>query len=99
MRLIDVAPMLEFLDVNHYDNDWIVNQYNADWIYSWLESQPTISPDSLVKRGRWMPPAVGGYGCVCSECKKQADGEFKFCPNCGAKMDESGALMKGEENA
>lgn len=37
--------------------------------------------------GRWMPPVVGKYGCICSVCKKQSDNSFDYCPNCGAKMD------------
>lgn len=37
--------------------------------------------------GRWMPPVVGKYGCLCSVCKKQSDNSFDYCPNCGAKMD------------
>lgn len=41
-----------------------------------------------VVHGRWIPPAVGKYGCICSVCKKQSDNGYDYCPNCGAKMDQ-----------
>lgn len=44
---IDRAPMLEFLDLQHYDKDMNVTQYNPDWIYSWLESQPAVDAVEL----------------------------------------------------
>lgn len=27
------------------------------------------------------------YGYLCSRCNLQADNDFDYCPNCGAKMD------------
>lgn len=60
---------------------------------------PTIDPESLIPHGRWEGTA-DGYAdgelvCdmwECSECGYDADGadekpEWKYCPNCGAKMD------------
>ena len=98
MRLIDAAPMLEQLDLEHYDKDWYVSQYNADWIFSWLESQPVIDAEP-VKHGRWIGTA-DGYAdgeliydiWECSECGYDADGadekpNWNYCPNCGCKMD------------
>lgn len=41
-----------------------------------------------VVHGRWVPPAVGKYGCLCSACKKQSDNGYDYCPNCGAMMDK-----------
>lgn len=35
---------------------------------------------------RWLPPRVGGYGCTCSNCNAQADNDYDYCPNCGARM-------------
>ena len=86
MRLIDVAPMLEYLDVNHYDNDWMVNQYNADWISSWLESQPTIEAEP-VKHARWVDVLGQPHLVQCSGCASTSvSGNYNYCPNCGAYM-------------
>lgn len=106
MRLIDAAPMLEQLDLEHYDKDWYVSQYNADWISSWLESQPVIEAEP-VKHGQWNAANDGTH--FCSECGCDAsytwddidrffinsaddvpDRISNYCPNCGAKMDLEG---------
>lgn len=47
--LIDRAPMLEFLDLQHYDKDMQVTQYSPDWIYSWLESQTAVDAVEVVR--------------------------------------------------
>lgn len=59
-----------------------------------IDTAPTISSDSLVKRGRWIHTdmAWSPHGKdECSECRyAMADrvdlSYFKFCPNCGADM-------------
>ncbi len=39
-----------------------------------------------VKHGRWKGAGMGDY--YCSLCQEVVSGnDFKFCPNCGAKMD------------
>lgn len=97
MRLIDAAPMLEKLDLEHYDKDWYVSQYNADWISSWLESQPVIEAEP-VKHGRWICTnmALGKYACSACGGVDITCGDYysthyapdqDYCPNCGAKMD------------
>ncbi len=30
---------------------------------------------------------VVAHGRQCEVCKMQSDNDFKYCPNCGAKMD------------
>lgn len=44
-----------------------------------------------VVHGKWIPVEAYGIGntAKCSECEKRQYGYdgFKFCPNCGAKMD------------
>lgn len=39
-----------------------------------------------VMHGRWWD--VGSLSCRCSECGCKAAAETKYCPNCGARMDE-----------
>ena len=58
----------------------------------WMNEIPTIDP---VKHGKWKREALGstsGYGTTvmykCSECERMAISRYRFCPNCGARMDE-----------
>lgn len=62
--LIDRAPMLEFLDLQHYDKDMQVTQYSPDWIYSWLESQPAVDAVPVIR---------------CKDCDYYENGECE-CP-------------------
>ena len=61
-----------------------------------ITKAPTIDPEDLRPKGRWV---VSGCGFdTCSECRKvYSDGwfsmsgykprmKFKYCPNCGADM-------------
>ena len=38
------------------------------------------------EEARWKGAGMGDY--YCSICQHQISGRTKFCPNCGAKMDE-----------
>lgn len=42
-----------------------------------------------VKHGRWEETTTEDP-CYyrCSECGRQTDDEYNYCPNCGARMDE-----------
>lgn len=60
------------------------------WMY--LPDPPKVDPEILQPHGRW--EEINGY-LRCSECKDVyiyedwiEDGKWKFCPNCGAKMDK-----------
>lgn len=45
-----------------------------------------------VRHGHWLGKPIAGYATVrCSNCKSaflENKGIWKYCPNCGAKMDE-----------
>lgn len=97
MRLIDADACPALFDVEfkatkhlifdgekHLDNlaEGFMEAHNV------IRSMPTIDADPVV-HGRWLPPVVGKYGCLCSVCKKQSDNGYDYCPNCGAKMDLS----------
>lgn len=62
------------------------------WI---LERMPTVSPDEVRGVGEWIKYAPHNSDMmVCSACEKYwiLDGDqydFRFCPNCGAKMEVS----------
>ena len=56
-----------------------------------IEPMPSAQPER--KKGEWLPDnrPDGGFW-VCSECKFPSEAFaanvlYKFCPNCGAKMD------------
>lgn len=63
-----------------------------------IENALTIDPESLRARGKWEKHYHSYFGlhqCVCSECKEDeywkkfyCYGHEKFCPNCGAIMEE-----------
>ena len=75
--------------------DSICEQEAIDALYALPSAE--VEP---VKHGRWIVVS-DGYGnseataciCECSECKdtiwvyKKSDRKWKYCPNCGAKMD------------
>lgn len=61
-----------------------------------IDKQPTIESEP-VRHGRWIVHTTwnGMFGLIhseCSECKFDRNGDlssWKFCPNCGARMDAS----------
>lgn len=72
---------------------------SAEWwaIEDMIESQPIINAAPVV-HGCWITkPPKYGYGksrcSVCSVCGESGRKSWKFCPNCGARMDggENGA--------
>lgn len=59
----------------------------------WLESQ-VVADVQEGKHGRWIAERERqGHYSYCSECKCRFAGytpNYKYCPNCGAKMDGEG---------
>ena len=57
-----------------------------------IERCPAVAP---VKHGRWIKQEnYPGTYSKCSECDQRVGGyapNYKFCPNCGAKMDQEEA--------
>lgn len=52
---------------------------------------PTIDPESLRPRGHWESPSKLLNIVNCTACKTTFPGdfdEFRYCPNCGAKMED-----------
>lgn len=98
-RLID-ADAIEFPDANyweetHEDEDYGYGMGVGDCIEI-IEKMPTIDAEP-VRHGKWLDD--GQYDNFfphhewrCSECGEHVleigDPWFKYCPNCGARMDE-----------
>lgn len=86
--LIDREALLEEIQ------SWAVSINNPkmlsreDTLYL-IAQVPTISPESLVKHGRWIHDINNLYGCSeCLERETMSPKRLKpYCPHCGAKMD------------
>ncbi len=85
MRLIDADALIQLCNAPH----WCV------WM-SEIEDFPTIDPESLRPKGRWvLLDECSNAGVYCSVCHKKVYKEqyanqtlkSTYCPNCGAKME------------
>ena len=88
MRLIDA----DALGIGKAKRDVFENPAYADGWNSAIEiidHAPTIDPEELRPKGRWIHDINNLYGC--SECLERETMPHKklknYCPNCGAKMD------------
>lgn len=92
MRLID-ADKIEYVD-------WDIPQGNGMYITvgvvyrADIDAMPTVDAEPVrhVRHGEWIPDRTMNAYWVCSCCgfPSEAHGAFKiykYCPNCGAKMD------------
>lgn len=69
----------------------ITEQADFDWFENLVKSQPTADVQE-VRHGKWIEkPYLLGTSNFCSLCGENygmPHGKYKFCPNCGAKMDK-----------
>lgn len=89
MRLIDAEKLK-----HHYA--WWGQDYPIKEIFDEIiHRQPTVDAE-IVKHGKWISGAEDftcrnyKYECSCCECYfnlSDGDGDYYYCPNCGAKMD------------
>ena len=101
VRLIDANELKDGLEHHFkytdqkYENErqWAIG-YNAGLnraLYS-IAYAKTIDPESLRPHGKWIGKPIAGYGIVrCSNCRSifmENSGKWRYCPNCGAKMEE-----------
>ena len=91
-RLIDADKLRkDVLDMPNCYNGFS-DTYDKAMIIDLIDEQPTVDAES-VKHGRWIEPhrTYDKRAYVqCTNCgETQYLGRFmKYCPNCGAKMDE-----------
>ena len=84
MRLIDADRMKEELLWGNV----FLPAIQTNTLVDLIDNQPTIDPESLRPSGRWDD---AGYVVWCSNCGEPylpAYKSYKYCPNCGAKMEE-----------
>jgi len=70
----------EYLDAGDWIGHRIFAQNMNDIDRQTILNLPAIEP----KRGMWIN---GNYRQICSECRYKGYRSWKFCPNCGAKME------------
>jgi hypothetical protein len=95
MRPIDAKKLRAFYR-NHYGSS--VSPAEIDRVDYAIACAPTIDPESLRPRGRWLTWAEkfpeyakankGILGVFCSACGMHSDNKTKYCHNCGAKMED-----------
>ena len=94
MRLIDADAMKEeLLWGNVYLSD---NETNA--LVDLIDNQPTIDPESLRPTAHWEGFQADGKDDrfeftlnainICSKCEHISMQKSKYCPHCGAKMED-----------
>lgn len=83
MRLID-ADALDMYEAlkSYYGDAWRDAQKEID-------NAPTVDAEP-VRHGQWEYVDYGGFGnWHCSHCREICitNGDYDYCPNCGARMD------------
>ena len=97
VRLIDANALHK--EITSFDHSVIYK----DWVQSAIASAPIISDVAPVVHGKWINALGNYQVAECSNCKKWFEPcpeekprkdffecfceDYKFCPNCGAKMD------------
>ena len=93
MRLIDADTLLEkkqkfWIDTpavfDHSDGYYVTAVYTSD-----IEKAPTIDVNSEpIYHAKWLQFTLGSVITYCSRCGASGNQRYKYCPNCGATMDE-----------
>ena len=92
MRLIDADAAVDRYYTEWEKVDICDGAQDRDWLKQCIDEAPTIDPEDLRPRGRWIEkPYLIGTTRYCSKCGENygmPHGVFNYCPNCGAKMIE-----------
>lgn len=84
-RLIDADALHWRMGLNQ-DDEQIFYVTGED-----IDAASTIDPESLRPRGHWESPSKLLNIVNCTACKTTFPGDFdgfRYCPNCGAKMED-----------
>ena len=89
MRLINADKLRAW-----FESHSVWDVFSNGYIMGLIDEQPTVDAEP-VRQGNWKPFDEDEYTCsLCGNIFVTMDGEhplsngFKFCPFCGAKMDE-----------
>lgn len=93
MRLIDADRTKESIpetSVDIFENCARCGLLDREQVFDLIDEAPTIEP----KRGKWETEVrtIRGHKIpffACSVCGRNADDEYTYCPNCGARMERS----------
>lgn len=102
-RLIDAHALAKFIDYGHLNNP-DEKLYSENDIREMIDMMPTIDAEP-VRHGMFIGTEYDGYSdgnpvyyeWKCSECGcvfEEEEPTYKYCPNCGTKMDK---LQESEE--
>ena len=83
-----MANEVRLIDANAVDYENIMcSQSQLHWLNAIIEQQPTIDPETLRPKGRWITDDKGVT--YCGRCRHIDDyaSVHNYCPNCGAKME------------
>lgn len=84
--------MREILPPFEETGDWYENadpkeiMEMVDELYNIVQCQPTIEAQE-VRYGKWETSKGERYSSRCSCCNCYSTDDYKYCPNCGARMD------------
>ena len=101
MRPIDADALIEDFENSGWQNlSWVAKHHWShavqlkDLLVKIIGQSPTISSEDLRPKGRWIYLGESLFDTVykCSECghpeKMNKKCKKKYCPSCGAKMEE-----------
>ena len=87
MRLIDAEALIE--EIDKANDKWTIpHNIVVETIFnaSTVEAKPVVHAHW---RGSKFAESMGIYGVVgCSNCDKNGSKYYRYCPYCGAQMDE-----------
>ena len=87
-RMIDADRLKQYFDIVG------VNEYGCS--FATIDSQPTVDAEP-VRRGKWIArkrneneptESIDYCSCCMYPISHFWQGDYKYCPNCGAKMQE-----------
>lgn len=103
VRLIDIKEILQYDGVHFTwsgGKNLLSEQkaayargYDAGmkFIVDEAKKAPVIDPESMQPTARWKHGGIDGnsytVNWICRKCGKVADFDYKYCPNCGARME------------
>lgn len=88
-RLIYADELRKVIDTSL--TQYLSRLVDQDDVLEAIDNTPTVDAEP-VRHGHWLGKPIAGYATVrCSNCKSaflENKGIWKYCPNCGTKMDE-----------